>query len=92
MLTCGLHALSSRLHEIHAVLLIAATLRNLLEDCSALVAQLFKSVATARKTFVRLFALFPGGGDAAGADARWAAIKAVLRSDLQARPLAFRKR
>jgi hypothetical protein len=84
LLVCGLHGVSSRLRELHPLLLIAAELRALLVDCKAHVSALSRALVLARKTFVKLFALFPGG---TGADpqARFESLKVALRSDLQVR-------
>ena len=82
LLVCGLQSISSRLRELHPLLLIAAELRTLLSSCAALQATLVKSLTSARKTFVKLFALFPNS-NSNDPEERWNSMKEPLRCDLQ---------
>ena len=83
MLVCGLQGISTRLRELHPLLLTAAELRSLLAECKAQMSSLLTALQSARKTFVKLFAQFPGGGTSGNADAQFDTLKEALRGDLQ---------
>lgn len=88
LLTCSLQAVSSRIRALHSLLLIAATLRNLLAECAACMARLTKELDLARKTFVKVFGLYALDGQRAAGPAHWEAIKGQLRCELQVRSAA----
>lgn len=81
---CSLHSLSSQLSELHGALLVAAALRNLMLDCKAAAARLFRTLASARSVFVKLFALYSDGESIAEPARKWDATRDVLRHSLLA--------
>lgn len=86
MVACSLLMLSSRLRELHCLLIIASALRHHLAACKAAMQRLDRNVQAARKALIKVLAQFEVEGvmqtDSA---ARWPLVSAALRQELQVR-------
>jgi hypothetical protein len=85
MVVCSLHMISSRMRELHSLLLIAGALRHLQASCKSALQRMLRAQQSARSTLCKVFSLY-GTADAAaagGTAAKWDAIKETLRHELQ---------
>jgi len=86
MVACSLLMISSRLKELHCLLLIASALRHHMAACKAAMLRVDRSVQSARKALVKVMSQFEVEGVAqTEASARWPHVRGALRQELQVR-------
>lgn len=87
MLACSLLMISSRLKELHCLLIIASALRHHMAACAAAMTRVDRSVQAARKALVKVLSQFEVEGVVQSeATSRWPRVRGPLRQELQVRP------